>query len=164
MIWFDRCRVCGKAPRAEARWAAEQAARACENSHPTQSTGGGGARDDDQSYSYQAFDLHGNDTTARESLQNASAPTLRAALEGCGLPVSGTKAQQAQRLVDAGMTRDQLEAHFGWKARLESDLGLAHSAGSESCGNVDEHIPHGWWVDRVWRWCGGAQAAGQGDT
>ena len=67
--------------------------------------------------SYQVTDLDGNDITARSLLQCAAAPTLRDALEAHGLPVSGTKAQRAQRLVDIGMTADRLEAEHGWRAR-----------------------------------------------
>ena len=66
---------------------------------------------------YQAFDADDNDVTARDRLKCASTPTLRDALEANGLPVSGTKAQMAQRLVDIGMTAERLEAEHGWRAR-----------------------------------------------
>ena len=49
--------------------------------------------------------------------QATSGTTLRAACEGEGLPVSGTNAAKARRLVEAGLTRDQVEAKYGWKAR-----------------------------------------------
>ena len=67
--------------------------------------------------SYQAFDMDGNDVTARDRLKCASTPTLRDALETRGLPVSGTKAQMAQRLLDIGMTAERLEDEHGWRAR-----------------------------------------------
>jgi len=43
--------------------------------------------------------------------------TLKAACRGEGLPVSGTNTARAQRLVEAGLTRDQVEARYGWRAR-----------------------------------------------
>lgn len=46
-----------------------------------------------------------------------SGTTLRAACEGEGLPVSGTNAAKARRLVEAGLTKDQVEAKYGWRAR-----------------------------------------------
>lgn len=49
--------------------------------------------------------------------QATSGTTLRAACEGEGLPVSGTNAAKARRLVVAGLTRDQVEERYGWKAR-----------------------------------------------
>lgn len=73
--------------------------------------------DDAPLKSYQVTDLYGNDITARSRLQCASSATLRDALEVHGLPVSGTKAQRAQRLVDIGMTAERLEAEHCWRAR-----------------------------------------------
>lgn len=49
--------------------------------------------------------------------QSTSGATLRAACKGEGLPVSGTNAARARRLVDAGLTRDQVEERYGWRAR-----------------------------------------------
>lgn len=43
--------------------------------------------------------------------------TLRAACAGEGLPVSGTNAARARRLVAAGLTRQQVEENYGWRAR-----------------------------------------------
>lgn len=43
--------------------------------------------------------------------------TLRAACKGEGLAVSGTNAQRGQRLVEAGMTRAEVEEKYGWQAR-----------------------------------------------
>lgn len=45
--------------------------------------------------------------------------TLRAACEGEGLPVSGTNAKKARRLVEHGLTRDQVEERYGWRARRQ---------------------------------------------
>lgn len=73
--------------------------------------------------SYQVLDLYGKDITARSRLQSASSETLREALEAHGLPVSGTKAQRAQRLVDIGITQERLDAEYGWRAR-EARLAL----------------------------------------
>lgn len=43
--------------------------------------------------------------------------TLRAACEGEGLAVSGTNAQRARRLSEAGLTRADVEKRYGWQAR-----------------------------------------------
>jgi hypothetical protein len=47
--------------------------------------------------------------------------TLRAACKGEGLPVSGTNAARARRLVEVGLTRAQVEEKYGWRARSGSD-------------------------------------------
>jgi hypothetical protein len=46
-----------------------------------------------------------------------NAVTLRAACKGEGLAVSGTNAQRARRLLDAGLTYEDVIAKYGWKAR-----------------------------------------------
>ena len=46
-----------------------------------------------------------------------SGATLRAACKSEGLPASGTNAAMAKRLVAAGLTRDQVEDRYGWRAR-----------------------------------------------
>lgn len=46
-----------------------------------------------------------------------SGSTLRAACKGEGLPVSGTNAAKARRLVEAGLTRAQVDERYGWRAR-----------------------------------------------
>lgn len=43
--------------------------------------------------------------------------TLRAACKGEELPVSGTNADRARRLVEAGLTRDEVERRYGGRAR-----------------------------------------------
>lgn len=43
--------------------------------------------------------------------------TLRAACKGEGLPVSGTNAARARRLVAAGLTKAEVEERYGWRAR-----------------------------------------------
>ena len=47
--------------------------------------------------------------------------TLRAACEGEGLPVSGTNAAKARRLVTAGLTAAYVNEHYGWRARRAKD-------------------------------------------
>lgn len=46
-----------------------------------------------------------------------SGATLRAACKGEGLPVSGTNERRARRLLAAGLTRQDVEARYGWRAR-----------------------------------------------
>lgn len=48
---------------------------------------------------------------------STSGATLRAACRGEGLAISGTNAARARRLVAAGLTRDQVEEKYGWRAR-----------------------------------------------
>lgn len=41
----------------------------------------------------------------------------RGDIAGEGLPVSGTNAAKARRLVAAGLTRAEVEGRYGWRAR-----------------------------------------------
>lgn len=68
------------------------------------------------------FQMGDREVTADEwnLAQSTSGTTLRAACEGEGLPVSGTNAAKARRLVEKGLTRDEVEAKYGWRARRGS--------------------------------------------
>lgn len=60
----------------------------------------------------------GEDITDVWNIQyGCNGATLRHALRSLGLPTSGTKRQQARRLVTAGLTAQQVNARYGWRAR-----------------------------------------------
>lgn len=46
--------------------------------------------------------------------------TLRAACKGQGLAVSGTNYERGQRLIDAGLTHEQVIERYGWRARTST--------------------------------------------
>src|SRR5690606_22335973 len=64
----------------------------------------------------------GEDITEFHNLTCRSGATLRHACTSPGLPASGTKRQLARRLVGAGLTVDEVEARFGWRARKSSSV------------------------------------------
>lgn len=65
------------------------------------------------------FEVDGREISADEwnLTYSTNGTTLRAACEGEGLPYSGTNAAKAKRLIAAGMTRDEVEEKYGWRAR-----------------------------------------------
>lgn len=83
------------------------------------------------------LDMNDNDITEASNIRCSSAPTLRAALEALGLPVSGTKWQQAHRLADAGLTAREIEDRFGWRARE------SHSTDQAAAEREDDGWPLG---------------------
>lgn len=65
------------------------------------------------------FQVDGREISADEwnLTYSTNGTTLRAACQGEGLPYSGTNAAKAKRLIAAGLTRDEVEAKYGWRAR-----------------------------------------------
>lgn len=63
--------------------------------------------------------LTGADITAEWNLSCENGSTLRDALTLHGLPVSGTKRQQARRLLAAGVTHEHVREHHDWRARRD---------------------------------------------
>ena len=60
----------------------------------------------------------GEDITVLHNIQyGCNGSTLRHALKSLGLPVSGTKRQQARRLVALGLDSRQVNEQYGWRAR-----------------------------------------------
>lgn len=52
-----------------------------------------------------------------ELMYCTSGVTLRAACKGEGLKVSGTNEERGRRLAEKGLTNEQVEARYGWRAR-----------------------------------------------
>lgn len=57
----------------------------------------------------------GEDITNRHNIECLGGATLRRALQSLGLPVSGTKRQQARRLDEWGYTAAQIKDQYGYR-------------------------------------------------